>query len=470
MVVEMLRRHAVGPLTALAVAAQAAAVLGGVVVGGFVPHWSVSPASALVVTDVAGRGCGSGGPALAMASAPTSLAVLDGTLYETDARCQSIHTIADGVATRVVGSGIRGNRLGTPDVARLNNPGDVTRGGDGMLYWTESQRYVKRVGYGGIVEVVADFGSGAVVHGIAADIGSIYVAVGGHARVYTIATPCTAPCGSVPLAGTGVAGFSGDGGPAELAKLNVPRDVAVHNGNVYIADQENYRIRRVDPLGFIDTVAGGGGYGFAGDGGAAVGAKLKRPLAVALSHDGQALYIADGENNRVRKVVAGSITTVAGSGVTQSVAQPAVAPDDVANNPLTLAISKPSTVAVDAAGHVYVGSADDGVILMLSDALPAPTAALEVSPSPVPTNTPVPTFTPLPTFTTPPTETPQSTITAFPTDTATAAPPAATATATAVPATATPGLRCDMTGDGTVSALDASRILAYVVGVRATCP
>lgn len=149
------------------------------------------------------------------------------------------------------------------------------------------------------------------------------------------------------VAGTGVAGFSGDGGKATAAQLNAPTRIAFDAaGNLYIADSENNRIRRVSPAGTITTVAGDGTPSFGGDGGPATAAKLRQPYDVAVGADGS-LYIADRYNHRIRRVnAAGIITTVAG----QSAA--GYNGDGI---PATSArLYYPSGVAVDRAGSIYI--------------------------------------------------------------------------------------------------------------------
>ena len=117
------------------------------------------------------------------------------------------------------------------------------------------------------------------------------------------------------VAGNGTAGFSGDGGKATQAQLNLPSGVAVDDkGNIYISDRSNNRVRVVDNKGTITTFAGNGGDGYSGDSGPATQAQLSKPFGLALDKKGN-LYIADRENNRVRKVnPQGIITTVAGDG------------------------------------------------------------------------------------------------------------------------------------------------------------
>jgi hypothetical protein len=116
------------------------------------------------------------------------------------------------------------------------------------------------------------------------------------------------------VAGRGVAGYLGDGGPATAASLQYPTGVALdHDGNVFIADAANHRIRRIDPAGTITTVPGTGAAGLAGDGGPATEARLHKPTGVAVSRKGE-LFIADEYNHRIRRVgLHRRISTVAGA-------------------------------------------------------------------------------------------------------------------------------------------------------------
>src|SRR5437879_6411892 len=151
--------------------------------------------------------------------------------------------------------------------------------------------------------------------GIALDAsGNLYIADFYNARIRKVA----AATGIITtVAGNGTYGPLGDGGAATSASVSAPRGVALDaSGNLYIADSGSNRIRKVAAAtGIITTVAGNGNYGFAGDGGAATSASIDNPAGVALDASGN-LYIADRNNNRVRKVAAatGIITTVAGDG------------------------------------------------------------------------------------------------------------------------------------------------------------
>ncbi|MFD0352401.1 RICIN domain-containing protein [Streptomyces sp. NPDC127110] len=143
---------------------------------------------------------------------------------------------------------------------------------------------------------------------------NLYIVDANNHRVRKVATDGTIST----VAGNGAAGFAGDGGPATAARLNLPLGVAADRaGNLYIAEYHNNRVRKVTVDGVISTIAGNGTGGFKGDGGPAVAAQLNHPYSVAVAVDGTGdLYIADADNNRIRKVVAdGTISTVAGTGV-----------------------------------------------------------------------------------------------------------------------------------------------------------
>ncbi|MGH9850324.1 MAG: SMP-30/gluconolactonase/LRE family protein, partial [Blastocatellia bacterium] len=154
------------------------------------------------------------------------------------------------------------------------------------------------------------------------------------------------------VAGSGVRGYGGDGGPATSAKLNAPTFVALdRSGNLYIGDWLNHRIRKVTASdGVITTVAGNGAAGFGGDGGAATAAQLNGPNGVVVD-DAGVLYIADTNNHRVRRVGAdGKITTIAGTGQFGFSGDGGPAKD--------AALNAPFAVIVDGAGDLVV--ADSG--------------------------------------------------------------------------------------------------------------
>src|SRR5207247_6691097 len=143
------------------------------------------------------------------------------------------------------------------------------------------------------------------------------------------------------------AGFSGDGGNATSAQLSNPTGVALDgNGNLYIADTGNNRIRKVTPNGIIVTIAGTGAAGYGGDGGAATDAQLSSPSSVTVDAPGN-LYIADTENHVVREVLAkGIITTVAGTGIQGR--------SDDGGFATASMLFAPVSVAVDAEGNIFI--------------------------------------------------------------------------------------------------------------------
>lgn len=148
------------------------------------------------------------------------------------------------------------------------------------------------------------------------------------------------------IAGTGVCGFAGDGGSAVAAQVNGPSGVAVaSNGDMYIGDTNNCRVRKVSG-GVITTLAGTGVCIFSGDGGPAASGSLSAPRGVALDPTNGALYIADGGNCRVRKILGGTITTAAGNGAC------GFSGDGVAAT--ATGVSHAQGVAVDTTGTLYI--------------------------------------------------------------------------------------------------------------------
>ncbi len=161
------------------------------------------------------------------------------------------------------------------------------------------------------------------------------------------------------VAGVGKAGFSGDGGPATQGELRNPSSVAVApDGSLYIADLNNRRIRRVDSDGTITTVAGDGANRSSGDGGPATKAPLWGPCGVAVDNAGR-VYIADSENCKIRVVRAdGTIDTVAGTG------KRGYAGDGGPARKALIAI--PDRIDIDAAGNLYIAEFRNHVIRKLT--------------------------------------------------------------------------------------------------------
>jgi uncharacterized protein (TIGR03437 family) len=185
-----------------------------------------------------------------------------------------------------------------------------------------------------------DFPAGVAVDGS----GNIFIADTFNYRIRKVY-----PNGTITtVAGNGIQGISADGGPATSASLIYPQGVAVDAlGNLFIADL--WRIRKVSTSGIITTVAGNGYAGFSGDGGPATSAQFLKAVGVAVDSSGN-LFIADYDNNRIRKVSANSgiITTVAGIGV-------GVGGFSGDGGPATSAwLASPTGVAVDASGNLFI--------------------------------------------------------------------------------------------------------------------
>ncbi len=173
--------------------------------------------------------------------------------------------------------------------------------------------------------------------------GNLYITENANHKVLKVT-----PTGSLStFAGVGIFGFAGDGGPATSAGLYHPSGVAVDaSGNVYIADSFNNRVRKVNTSGIISTVAGTGVSGYSGDGGQATAAQLKFIWKVAVDISGN-LYIDDEDDHRIRKVnTLGIISTFAGTGVYGYSGDGGPA--------ASAQLNYPNDVCVDAIGNVFV--------------------------------------------------------------------------------------------------------------------
>lgn len=184
--------------------------------------------------------------------------------------------------------------------------------------------------------------------------GNIYISDQGNHRIRKIA----AATGNITtIAGSSTSGYSGDGGAATSAKLYYPYGIAVDgSGNVYIADQANNRIRKVTvSTGVITTIAGSGTAGFSGDGSAATSAQLNNPSAIAIDGSGN-VFIADQYNQRIRKITAstGNISTIAGTGTYSYSGDGGAATSATFQNP--------TGIEIDASGNIYIADLFNHVI------------------------------------------------------------------------------------------------------------
>ena len=277
-----------------------------------------------IVRTFAGNGIrgdsGDGGPALSASIYLPGDIDIDGqgNVFVAVVRNHRVQRIdgVTGIITTVAGTGIEGNGVGLDDGdgglavdARLARPRELARDPAGNLYFVElnSNRLRKIEAHTGIIRTVA---------------------------------------------GGGAEGFSGDGGPAAEAKLARPHGVAIDGGgNIYVADFNNHRIRRIDgATGIISTIAGTGTPTYSGDGGLAVDASVNFPAAGAFDPAGNYVF-CDAGNRRVRSIdlTTGVISTIAGNGIGTHAGDGG--PADQAS------FFSPQAIAYDADGNLYVADA-----------------------------------------------------------------------------------------------------------------
>ncbi len=287
-----------------------------------------------------------------------------GNIYISDIGNHNIRKVnASGTITTVAGTGTAGfsGDGGLATLAQLDLPLAIATDGANNVYIADYNNVrVRKINNLGIINTIAGNGSygfsgdGAnatlaqlgQVAGIAVDAaGNIYISDEDRIRKINISGIINT------IAGTGVSGFSGDGTYATLAQMNLPSGIAVGaSGDIYFADQNNNRVRKINTSGIISTVAGNGTAGFSGDGLPANTAMLNKPSDVAIDAFGN-LYITEYLNNRIRKVnTLGIISTIAGTGVA------GFSGDGGAST--SAQINSPSGIDVNSAGNFYF--ADSG--------------------------------------------------------------------------------------------------------------
>jgi uncharacterized protein (TIGR03437 family) len=331
-----------------------------IVVGNYHVVLRIDAASG-TVTLAAGNGIpgysGDNGPATsAQLNYPQGVAVdASGNLYIADSNNNRIRKVSGGVITTVAGDGNFGyNGDGMPATdAWLNGPNGLTVDSAGTIFIADTGNgRIRKVSGGSIATVAGNGGFGyngdniaatsaefTSPSGVAVDsAGNLYIADLGNHRVRKVSAGMI-----TTVAGTGTPGYNGGSIPAASAELDGPWGVAVDaSGNLYIADTDNNRIRKVAG-GVITTVAGDAGFGYAGDNVAATSTSLYAPFGVALDASGN-LYIADTVNYRLRKVSGGIITTLAGGGAPVGQNGPAI----------NAQLESPMGIAVDPSGNLYI--------------------------------------------------------------------------------------------------------------------
>ena len=290
---------------------------------------------------------------------PTLLCLLSCTLLNSG---PAFGAVTPGGITTVAGNGsyCYSGDGGPATSAALDDPCGLAVDTSGNLYIADSDNNrVRKVDSAGIITTVAGKGrsSSSALNGprgLTLDTsGNLYVADTWNCRVIKLSPSCAI----TTVAGSGfwASLYEGEGGPATRARI-LPDSVAVDtSGNVYISDDQDNRVFKVGRDGIITTVAGNATQdlpgGYSGDGGLATGAALNHPTGLALDKSGD-LYIADSDNNRIRKVnTSGIITTVAGNG-TQGCSGD--------GGPATgAALNYPTGLAVDTAGDLYIGDTNN---------------------------------------------------------------------------------------------------------------
>ncbi len=282
----------------------------------------VSPAG--IITTFAGNGSagfsGDGGMATAAQFIGAAGIAVDhaGNVFFSDINNRRIRKVTPaGYISTYGGNGSSGfsGDGGQATAAQLNTPYGVAVDNGGNVYVADELNFrVRKITPAGIITTVAGSGTGGysgdggpaiaaqiTPTGIAVDAaGNLFIATNNRIRKVNTAGIIST------VAGNGIAGFSGDSGPASTAKLNQPVGIATDGlGNLFISDQYNYRIRKVNDSGIISTVAGTGTAGFSGDGGAATAAKLQQLLGLCTDPAGDIIF-CDYGNLRIRKVLSGN--------------------------------------------------------------------------------------------------------------------------------------------------------------------
>ena len=240
---------------------------------------------------------------------------------------------------------------------------------DGSVYIGDGDNSLREVNSSGIISTLAPTNGEAspflTISSIAVNAGGVYAVDEYNKRVVDISAS-----GNITLfAGDGVPNFFGDGGPATSAGLDDPQGGIANDGsgNTYIADTNSQRVRKVTPDGIIHTLAGNGSEGFGGDGGPAINASLDQPMGLAVDNAGN-VYIADSQNSRIRRVDPnGTITTFAGTGTPgfnnlADIGDGGLAVDAI----IGLGVSG---VAVDQGGNVYIADGQNFRIREVSDGI-----------------------------------------------------------------------------------------------------
>lgn len=350
---------------------------------------SIAPAQ--IITTIAGNGfnaySGDGGPATA-ASIYNPLGVAAdgaGNVYIVDTKNHCIRKVnSAGIISTIAGNGTVGysGDGGPATAAKLYIPNKIALDGAGNIVFGDNGNFcIRKINAAGIISTIVGTGtagnSGDGGPAIAAQInacpGLAIDAVGNiffsDAVKNTIRKINTSGIVST-IAGCGLSGYMGDGGPATAARFNEPFGIAVDGaGNIYVAEYSNNCIRKVSASGIVSTVTGALVTGYSGDGGPATSSKLNRPISVVVDQNNE-IYIGDHNNSVVRKISnTGIITTIAGTGVSGFSGD---------GGPATAAqLRGPSDVCVDPTGSLLIADYVDSRIRKINNVVAVPVVSLK---------------------------------------------------------------------------------------------
>lgn len=349
--------------------------------------------SSMTINTVAGDGtpgnAGDGGPATAaQLYAPAGVTMSPtGELYISSGG--RVRKVSSGIISTVIGSDGYGGDGGIADSALLQNPMHTCHDIAGNIYIADSGNHtVRKVNTAGIISTVAGTG----VPGYTGDGGAatsaklnqpVSVAISPSGILYIadkaahVIRAVNTGSGQIStFAGTGAPGFSGDGGSATLASLNNPWGIALDtSGDLAVSDNGNDRIRAINiASGMIFTIAGSGTPGFSGDGSLASAAQLNSPAYIAFNNTND-LFIADKNNNRIRKITAstGIINTVFGNGTPGDAGDGGLGVDAQLCTPIGVAIDDTGGISTSVCGkirhvptgggpvHIYAGNGLSGL-------------------------------------------------------------------------------------------------------------
>ncbi len=326
---------------------------------------------AQVIQTVAGNGVqgysGNGGPAIMAANRGPWGTVVDklGNLYFADPNSNIINKVdPQGIITRWAGTGVAGysGDGGLASAAQLLSPSFLIADKLGTMYFVDNgATRVRKIDTFGIITTVAGNGltgysgdggpaiaaSFNLIMGVTPDnLGNLYISDNQNQVIRKVSTSGII----TTIAGTGTSGYSGDNGLATLARLASPTQVGVDGaGNIYIPDQNNWRIRKIDNTGIITTIVGDGTAGNSGDGGPAALARIAAVDQVYVDASGQ-IFLVDNANSVIRKIdCSGIITTYAGTGTAGFSGDGGAAS--------TAKLQFPVSLSTDYTGNVFIADA-----------------------------------------------------------------------------------------------------------------